>query len=211
MAIPFRSLSSFKKSLNGGGARPNLFEVVLPGTIPGDPQGLGQWASDQQLDFKFLCKSAALPASNVAPIEVPFRGRQFKVAGDRTFDNWTITIINDEDFAIRRVMEGWMQSIAQYSDHSGFTNPQDYMINAKVYQLGRGDTKVETGSGTAGNANILAQYRFVDIFPVNISAIDLSYDSSDTIEEFTVDFSIQFWYPVGPNDETEVSDPAIGA
>lgn len=209
MAIPFRSLSSFKKSLNGGGARPNLFEVELPGNIPGDPQQLVTWGTDQQLDFKFLCKSAALPASNIAPIEVPFRGRTFKVAGDRTFDTWTVTIINDEDFAIRRVMEGWMQSIGQYSDHSGFTNPIDYMINAKVYQLGRGTVTKETGSGTPGDANILAQYRFVDIFPTNISQIDLSYDTGDTIEEFTVEFQVQFWYPVSAGETAEVSDPTI--
>ena len=187
MSIKFRSLSSFKKSLNGGGARANLFEVVLPGDIPGDPQGLGAWngESDIQLDSKFLCKTAALPASNVAAIEVPFRGRQFKVAGDRTFDNWSVTIINDEDFAIRRVMEGWMQAIAQYSDHSGFTNPQDYMRNAKVYQLGRGKVAREQGAGTPGDAKILAQYRFVDIYPVNISAIDLSYDNTDTCLLYT--------------------------
>lgn len=213
MSIPFRSLSSFKKSLNGGGARANLFEVVLPGDIPGDPQGLGSWNNntDVQLDSKFLCKTAALPASNVASIEVPFRGRQFKVAGDRTFDNWSVTIINDEDFAIRRVMEGWMQSIAQYSDHSGFTDPQDYMRNAKVYQLGRGDVTREQGAGTPGSANILAQYRFVDIYPVNISAIDLSYDNTDTIEEFTVDFAVQFWYPVDANNEDEINEAGIEA
>lgn len=209
MAIPFRSLSSFKKSLNGGGARPNLFEVAFDFDMPRDPQRLGRWSQEEKLDFRFLCKSAALPASNIAPIEVPFRGRTFKVAGDRSFDSWTVTIINDENFAIRRAMEGWMQAVSQYSDHSGFTNPIDYMRNAKVYQLGRGNVKRETGAGTSGPANILAQYRFVDIFPTNISQIDLSYDTGDTIEEFTVEFQVQFWYPVGATDESEVSDPAI--
>ena len=203
MAIPFRGLSQFKKALNGGGARPNLFEVELPGPLPGDPQGLGSYDSEAELDFKFLCKTAQLPASNTAAIEVPFRGRQFKVSGDRTFDNWSVTIINDENFQLRRVMEGWMQAISQYSDHSGLTDPNEYMKNAKVFQLGRGEVTKETGTGSGGNSKILAQYRFVDIFPVNISAIELSYDSTDTIEEFTVDFSVQFWYPTESDNLTQ--------
>ena len=84
------TISKFKSTLIGGGARPNLFEVTIPGTIPGGG-ALGE-------TFSILCKSAQLPASNVASIDVPFRGRTFKVAGERTFDPWTITIINDENF-----------------------------------------------------------------------------------------------------------------
>ena len=192
-----KGLSQFKEALKGGGARPNLFEVEIANFPEGwaDPQGLGEWSSDVIKQFKFLCKSAALPASNISPIEIPFRGRTFKVAGDRTFDTWTITIINDSDFAIRRAFEGWMQYIGQYSDHSGVTNPNDYMVNATVYQLGRAPVKAESGTGTGGKAEVNAQYRFIDIFPTSISAIDLSYDSSDTIEEFTVDMQVQFWYP----------------
>jgi hypothetical protein len=199
-----KSLSQFKSKLIGGGARPNLFEVTLP-TIPGGIQlsvqgdGTGQYDAEK---FTFLCKSAALPASTTAPIEVPFRGRTFKVAGDRTFDPWTITIINDEDFMYRRVFESWMQNVNQYSDHSGLTNPNDYMSDATVVQLGRGQVNRETGTGSGGNANVLAQYKFKDIFPTSISEIDLSYDNSDTIEEFTVEFQVQFWYPEVPGSNT---------
>lgn len=196
MAIPIRGLSQFKSALTGGGARPNLFEVVLPAGIPVDPQGLGRWSSDVQLKNRFLCKSAALPASISAGIEVPFRGRTFKVSGDRSFETWTVTMINDEDFQLRRVMEGWMQALNQYSDHSGLTNPADYMRDAQVYQLGRGKVTEEKGQGSGGNANILAQYHFQDIFPTNVSAIDLSYESENTIEEFTVEFQVNFFYPV---------------
>ena len=195
-----RSITDFRSKLTGGGARPNLFQVELPGF----PAAIkDKWGDTLQKDFKFMCKAAALPASNVAAIEVPFRGKTLKVAGDRTFDNWSVTIINDENFQLRRVMEGWMQAISQYSDHSGLTDPNDYMRNAKVFQLGRGDVTTETGTGSGGNSNILAQYRFVDIFPVNISAIELSYDSTDTIEEFTVDFSVQFWYPTEADNLTQ--------
>ena len=185
-----KTISQFKSALIGGGARPNLFEVELT-TLPA---GI-DWDAD---NFRYMCKAAALPAQNIASIDIPFRGRTFKVAGDRTFDTWTITVINDEDFQYRRAFEAWMQNIGQYSDHSGLTNPNDYMTDATVVQLGRAVVGRETGTGTGGNANILAQYKFKDIFPTNVSAIDLSYDTTDTIEEFTVEFQINFWYPEAP-------------
>lgn len=196
MAIPIRGLSQFKAALNGGGARPNLFEVALPAGIPPDPQGLGRWDSGVQLKNRFLCKAAQLPASISSPIEVPFRGRTFKVSGDRTFESWTVVMINDEDFQMRRVMEGWMQALNQYSDHSGLTEPVTYMRDAQVFQLGRGKVTQESGQGSGGDANIIAQYHFQDIYPTNVGPIELSYDSSNTIEEFSVEFQVQFWYPV---------------
>lgn len=207
-----KGLSQFKTKLEGGGARPNLFEVTIPsfpgGIIPAlGVQGDGDGKYDAE-KFSFLCKAAALPASNIAPIEVPFRGRTFKVAGDRTFDTWTITIINDEDFQYRRAFEAWMQNIGQYSDHSGLVSPggingnNGYMTDATVVQLGRAPVRRETGSGTGGNAKVLAQYKFKDIFPTSISAIDLSYDTTDTIEEFTVEFQVNFWYPEKPGANT---------
>ena len=181
------TISKFKSTLIGGGARPNLFEVSIGGNIPGGGT-LGE-------TFNILCKAAQLPASNIASIDVPYRGRIFKVAGDRTFDPWTVTIINDEDFRIRKVMENWMQFIGQYGDASGATNPNDYMVDAEVKQLKRG---AQSGTPITGsNALTTAHtYKFYSIFPTNISAIDLSYDSSDTIEEFTVEFQVQYWSPI---------------
>ena len=186
------SLTDFKSRLSGGGARPNLFEVeITPGELP---DGVSALDGDT---FKYMCKAAQLPASNVASIDVPFRGRTFKVAGDRTFDTWTITIINDTDFSIRETMEEWMQFVAQYQDASGGTNPDSYMASAVVKQLGR--LKSNTGKGEGNSRNegldIIAVYRFADIFPTNISAIDVSYDTTDTIEEFTVEFQVNYWYP----------------
>jgi hypothetical protein len=200
--LPTRGISDFKSKLIGGGARPNLFEVnvTFPAGINLNLQGDGaNWNSETQSRFSFLCKAAALPASNVAPIDVPFRGRILKVAGDRTFDTWTVTVINDEDFTIRRAFESWMQNVAQYGDHSGIANPATYMSNATVYQLGR-SASVKQDS-VPNNATVLAQYKFVDIFPTNVSQIDLSYDTSDTIEEFTVEFQVQYFEPqaVGTN------------
>tara|TARA_B100001175_G_scaffold62772_1_gene50940 strand:- start:59 stop:646 length:588 start_codon:yes stop_codon:yes gene_type:complete len=177
-----KSISQFKGALIGGGARPNLFEVELT-TLPA---GI-EWSAD---NFRYMCKAAALPASNVAAIDVPFRGRIFKVAGDRTFDTWTVTIINDEGFILRTAMEEWMNQISKLENNLGATNPASYMTNAKVYQLGRG-SKSSSEDNSGDKNTVLREYEFVDIFPTNISAIDLSYESSDTIEEFTVEFQVQ--------------------
>ena len=197
--IPTRGISQFKSKLIGGGARPNLFEVdvTFPQAVNLGIQGDGTGQFDSE-NFRFLCKTAALPGSNVSPIEVPFRGRTLKVAGDRTFDVWTVTIINDENFSHRRAFEAWMQNLGQYGDHSGLTNPTDYMGQAVVYQLGRSASNQQGNNTTGEDSRILAQYRFIDIFPTAVSAIDLSYDSTDAIEDFTVDFQIQYYFPEAP-------------
>lgn len=211
------TLQNFKSALAGGGARPNLFEVSL--TLP---TGLNTASTSLGFDadsFKMLCKSAALPASNIGSIDVPFRGRILKVAGDRTFDTWTITVINDEDFAIRNTMEAWMQYIGQYGDASGSSNPGDYMVDAFVSQLKRSATSPLASAGTngegggltvAGYSGYAATYKFYSIFPTNISAIDLSYDSSDTIEEFTVEFQVQYWTPFASTQSSGGETPPEG-
>jgi hypothetical protein len=180
-----KTVSQFKSALVGGGARPNLFQVELT-TFPTAAVG-ASWDADK---FTYMCKSAALPASNIGSIDVPFRGRIFKVAGDRTFDTWTVTIINDEDFKLRNAFEAWMEGISKLDNNLGATQPAAYMSEATVYQLGRGSTPSSTTNAGSDNS-ILKVYKFNDIFPTNISQIDLSYDSSDTIEEFTVEFQVQ--------------------
>ena len=153
-----------------------------------------------------MCKAAALPASNIAAVDVPFRGRILKVAGDRTFDTWTVTVINDEDFKIRHAFEAWMNLLSKLDNATGATNPTSYMKDAFVYQLGRSDQAEGTrvieridaagpgGTPTGGGqATVLRSYKMYDIFPTNVSAIDLSYDSSDTLEEFTVEFQVQYF------------------
>ena len=177
-----RTISDFKGALIGGGARPNLFEVELT-TLPA---GIS-WNSS---DFSYMCKAATLPASNIANIDIPFRGRIFKVAGDRTIDPWTVTIINDENFNLRNAFEEWTDLIAKLENNMGATDPEAYMVNAKVYQLGRGSTpNAKSNSGTSNS--VLKEYEFYNIWPSTVAAIDLSYDSTDTIEEFTVDFQVQ--------------------
>jgi hypothetical protein len=187
---PNRTISQFKSELSGGGARPNLFEVELstfPSAVSTD------WDASK---FRFMCKSAALPAQNIAAIDVPFRGRIFKVAGDRTIDTWTVTVINDEDFSLRRAFEDWSEAIARLENNIGATNPGSYMANANVFQLGRGSVINSTNNLGSSNS-VLAEYEFQDIFPTNVSQIDLSYDSSDTLEEFTVEFQVQSFRVLG--------------
>ncbi len=188
-----KTISNFKAALIGGGARANLFEVELT-TLPA---GIS-WDADS---FRYMCKAATLPASNIANIDVPFRGRIFKIAGDRTIDPWTVTIINDEGFKLRNAFEEWTDLIAKLDNNLGATDPSAYMVNAKVYQLGRGSSPSSKSNTGTANA-VLKEYEFIDIFPTTVAAIDLSYDSTDTIEEFTVDFQVQsynFAGAGGPN------------
>ena len=212
-----KTITQFKSALAGGGARSNLFEVGI--TFPEEIRAATN--SNTRLEnFEFLCKAAQLPSSNVSPIEVPFRGRTLIVAGDRTFDPRTITIINDEDFAIRTAFELWMNSLSKLSDATGLTRPTAYMGNATVKQLARGyDTASRNqprdlntnGSGGATGARSLRTYTFVDVFPTNVSAIDVSYDSSDTIEEFTVELQVQYWVAgtASPEGGAEDGQPII--
>ena len=171
---PLRTISDIKSKLTGGGARANLFEVVL--TFP----DLAQPPTDVLDKSRFLVKAARLPASNIQQIDVPFRGRILKIAGDRTFETWTITVINDVDFVIRSAFEKWMNVINKLDDGTGLTNPDEYQKDAMVHQLDR-------------DGGILRSYKFWDIFPTNISRIDLSYETTDTLEEFTVEMQVHWW------------------
>ena len=128
---PLRTITGFKSKLAGGGTRPNLFEVEI--AFP------EQLAIDNDVKEKsrFLVKAAALPASNITPVEVNFRGRILKIAGERTFDTWTVTVINDLDFGIRSAFEKWMNLINKMEDATGTVNPADYQPDAYVHQLDR--------------------------------------------------------------------------
>jgi hypothetical protein len=164
-------VDDFKSKLRGGGARPNLFKATL--NFPAYAGG------DVELS-SFLCKTAALPVSEMALVTVPFRGRQLKIAGDRTFANWTVTIINDTDFSVRDAMERWMNGINAHAANTGFSNPVDYEADLSVDQLDR-------------NGDVLKTYNFRGCFPTNVSEIALSYETNDVVEEFTVEFAIQYW------------------
>ena len=203
-----KTLSNFKSRLAGGGARPNLFEVTIP-AFPGAASDFwGEGENESNTKMSFLCKAAQLPASTVASVPVAFRGRELKVAGERTFDPWTVTIINDEDFGLRTSFEAWMNKLSKLNDATGVTNPSSYMTPAYVKQLGRGREKF-ADVNVGGESSVLRTYKFYDIWPSNVSAIELSYDTTNTIEEFTVEFQVQY-FTIGESEESGSSDDQEG-
>ena len=184
-----RNISNFRDRLIGGGARPNMFEVNidLPDQISKD--------KNRDENMRFLIKAAEIPAANIGNIPVPFRGRVLPVAGDRTFDPWTVTIINDASFDIRRVMEEWSNLINDLEFDVGDINPADYQKSAQVFQLSR--QSQGQGGASGGNKGDIIQtlrtYNFEGIYPNAVSSIPLDYGATDQIEEFQVTFNYLFW------------------
>lgn len=173
------SVSNFLTKVNQG-VKPNLFEVefAFPTGVTAPSSGLST----------YMCKAGALPASNIGVIEVPFRGRTVKIAGDRTFDTWTATFINDSGFVVRQAMEEWMQKINKHEANTGDlyvpSSTNGYTKDLIVRQLER---------DSAGPNAVIRTYKLVGAFPTNVSQIDLAYDSNDQIEDFTVEFQYQYW------------------
>lgn len=176
------NVEDFRSELRYDGARPNLFEVYLqfPAYVELGPRSASA--------SRFMCKTAALPGTTMGVVEVPYFGRQIKVAGNRTFAEWSVTIINDEDFLIRNAMERWHrginENILNVRDVGAVSTTgaasQSYGVNASVLHY----SKV---------GNVIKQYSFVGMFPSDIAQIDLDWGSNDTIEEYTVTFAYQYW------------------
>ena len=167
------NINDFKAKLAGGGARANQFKVTMP--FPGYAQVGGEIE-----DLAFLCTATSIPAMSVGGVTVPFRGRQIKIAGDRTFADWSVTVLNDTNFKLRNAFERWQNGINNMTDGEGLTNPVDYQVDAFVDQLDR-------------NGNTIKSYTLRGAWPLNISAIDLDYDEKTEIETFTVELQYQFY------------------
>jgi len=184
-----RTLDTFKSKMLGGGVRPNFFECELkfPALAIDD--------NDVSDKSRFLVKGANLPASNIAPISVPFRGRELKIAGERTFDTWTVTVINDSNFTLRDAFEKWMNMINRVSDNGGEVDPTIYQQEAYVHQLGRAPIASSTTAPvtTGDTIPILRSYHFHGVFPTQVAPIELSYDQNNVIEEFAVELQVQWW------------------
>ena len=159
------SIDNFKANLTGGGARANQFRITFttaplaPITIPPSSQ--------------FLCKAAALPGQTITEIAVPFRGRNLYLAGDREFETWDSTFINDTNFDIRNAIESWMNMMNNLVDNTGQPNVSNYTADLTVRQLGRDNA-------------ILKEYRLMNCMPTVVAPIDLSMDTASAIEEFAV-------------------------
>jgi hypothetical protein len=186
--MPF-NISAFKTNgLVYGGARPSLFNVFM--SVPG---GLG--IDNVSVDkFRFLCKTAELPESTISPIEVPYFGRKIKVAGERTFADWGVTVLNDEDFSVRAMFETWSNAMNRLVSNVRDPNvsAENYKADLEVIQYGK-------------DGSILRSYQLVGAFPTQIGAISLGWDAANAVEEFSVNFSYDYWVPV-----VESSDKKAG-
>ena len=193
------SIEQFKGVLKGGGVRPTMFQVSLsfPEGVVSD--GL---SADGDRRVTFLCKGASLPPSTISNIPIPFRGRELKVAGDRSFADWSVTVINDDSFLIKNAMEKWSEKIQRHNFALGETSLDQYFSDGYVRQLDR-------------DATVLRTYAFRGIWPTEISAIDLSFDPAGSVEEYQVNFCVQYWTAT-PSDEAieaqnqEATAPDIG-
>ena len=182
------------------GVKPNMYQVSVNWPSELD-QGKG--APDKDL-VNILCKSAALPASNLGVIEVPFRGRTVKIAGDRTFDTWSATFINDEDMKIRAYFEEWLADINSHENNASplfrpQTSAEGYMANLKVAQLEKNATT---------NGGVIREYTLHHAFPTSVSQIDLAYDSNDQVSEFSVEFQLSYWTAIS-KEAAESSPPDV--
>ena len=212
-----RGISEFKSRLAKGGARPNLFMVRLnfPTTLSNivDIDAVDS-ATDLTGQAEFLVKTAQLPASTIGVIDVPFRGRMLKVAGDRTFEPWSVTVINDGAFRLRKAFETWSRGVNALTENVsqlgyGSGDPISYCVDMTVFQLSRDN---QTPSKTPTNMTALGEdgmevvraYKFYDAWPSSLSAIDLSYESNDQVEEFTVEFQYNYYEVTTPSLDTAV-------
>ena len=167
------NINEFKSRLRGGGARANQFKVTLP--FPGYAAVGGETS-----DLAFLCSATALPGQTVGQVAIPFRGRVLNIAGDRTFEPWTITVLNDTDFKLYRAFERWMNGINNMTDNEGIANPADYQVDGFVDQLDR-------------NGNTLKSYTYRGLYPEVLANIPLNYATNDTVESFDVTFRYQYF------------------
>jgi len=182
------NVDQFRSQLTGGGARANLFEVKLR-----SPDGI-------DLDVEttsFLVKTAEIPGSTITPIIIPFRGRQVKISGDRTFDPWTVTVLNDSKFRIRRSMEEWMNYMNNHQDNAGNSDPISYSADLEVRQLRREGEGTGAGGGSGGTAidenGKPLLYKFRGAWPSDLGPISVSFDNENQIEEYQITFQYQYW------------------
>jgi len=174
------SINDFKANLIGGGARANQFRVTIT-----PPPGIAIGLDVRRTSF--MCKGTNLPAQELTPIEVPFRGRKIYIAGDREFgETWTTTFINDTDFMIRNAMERWSNGINDLALNTGVIDPADYQTDLTVEQLDRDDT-------------ILKTYIFRSAWPVSIGQIELTSEAADALEEFECTWRYQHFEASGVN------------
>ena len=192
----------FQKAIRGG-VRPNLFSVEHPwpttNTDLAEPSITGVAASKGSA-VTYMCKSAALPATSVGTVELPFRGRVIKVPGDRTYETWTGTFYMDDAFALRSAYEKWIELTNGVDKNTASADIVETWVDIQVTQLDKFG-----GAGAAdGKLKELRQYNLISAFPVSVSQVSLAYDNNDSYEEFDVEFAYQYHTSSGGNDKNNV-------
>jgi hypothetical protein len=178
--MPF-NVQDFRASLTFDGARASLFEVLL-----NPPPGLGNLAGGQALmtnQVAFKARASQLPPDTMSAINVPYFGREIKVSGVRTFPDWSMTIINDEDFAVRNFMESWMAALNSHVGNlrdPALKRMADYQADATVLQY-------------AKTGEVIKTYHFVGVFPTDVAEIPLDWANGDAVEEYGITFAYQWW------------------
>jgi len=167
------NITNFRQAMQYDGQRPNLFEVTIT--------NVGNFF--QGKDLSFFAKATSIPGATIGQVVVPYFGREVKFAGNRTFAEWTLTIINDETFAIRGQMENWMNAINSHETNvrTSGAGSTSYVTDATVSQFAK------------NGSTVTSEYEFVNIFPTDISEITLDWGDNDTVEEFTCTFAYDFW------------------
>lgn len=167
-----------------GGARPSLFEVNIK-----FPQGAGftSLSSEGEAQLRFVCSASTIPASSIASIDVPYFGRKVKVSGDRTYDDWNVNVMNDEDYLVRKAFEEWHSAINSIVPNLKTASPSE------AAPLGYKGTATVKHYGKQGNT--IRQYQFVNIFPTSIEAMALDWNTTNTIQSFGARFAYDYWLP----------------
>ena len=201
MATPLGILE-FQKAIRGG-VRPNLFSVShawpTSNTDLSEPTIAGVAASKNSA-VTYMCKSAALPATNVGTVELPFRGRVIKVPGDRSYETWTGTFYMDDAFALRSAYEKWIELTNAVDKNTASADIVDTWVDIQVTQLDKFG-----GSGAAdGKLTELRKYNLISAFPVSVSQVSLAYDNNDSYEEFDVEFAYQYHTTEGGDNKNNV-------
>ena len=170
--MPF-SINNFRANLTGQGARPNLFEVTIP--FPG---AVNPGEATQKITF--MCKGAQIPGADIGLVEVPYFGRNIKLAGNRTFAEWTTTVINYEDFAVHAGLTNWMNAINTHAGNERAITGTDYQVDAQVTHYTKG-------------GDVAKEITIVNCWPSSVAAIELGWDQNDAIEEFAVTWQYDYW------------------
>ena len=205
------NIIEFKSKLNGG-VRPNLYEVEI--NFPTGDGGQGTGADDQKVSLseqgKYLCRSTSLPTHSQGLIEVPFRGRFLKIPGDRTFEAWTATFYNTDDFNLRAAFEQWINLGNQVDENIGATTGLNEIFkDVYIRQLSKDASKVGTG-GSGDKNRVLRTYKLFDAWPTSVGAINVAFDSNDALEEFDVEFQYQYLDASAPGKDNSSGNTNTG-